>query len=61
MITFFDNDNMPYSLHYNDSNLLDITSYGNSLILDLFDTVAYICYKDFFTKRDEDINNIKKM
>ena len=61
MIEFFDNHNLPHSLHYNDSNLLDITSYDNSLILDMFDTIAYICYKDFYTKRDEDVNNKEKM
>lgn len=61
MIEFFDNENFPYSLHYNDSNLLDITSYNNSLVLDMFDTIAYICYKDFYTKRDEDVNNKEKL
>ena len=61
MIEFFDNENFPYSLHYNDSNLLDITSYDNSLVLDMFDTISYICYKDFYTKRDEDVNNKEKM
>lgn len=61
MIEFFDNHNLPHSLHYNDSNLLDITSYDNSLILDMFDTIVYICYKDFYTKRDEDVNNKEKM
>lgn len=51
----------PYVLHYNDENLLDINEYKNTLVLDFFDMVSYICYTDFFTKRDEDVNNKSKL
>ena len=51
----------PYTLHYSDGNLLDINEYNNNLILDFFDTIAYICYTDFFTPRDEDVNNQSKL
>jgi len=49
----------PCVLHYDDKNLLDINEYSNSTILDFFDMVAYICYTDFYTPRDEDVNNQK--
>lgn len=61
MDELFDEKNMPYNLHFNESNLLDITFYDNSVILDMFDTISYICYKDFYTKRDEDVNNKNKL
>jgi len=51
----------PCVLHYDDKNLLDINEYSNSTILDFFDMVAYICYTDFYTPRDEDVNNQKKL
>ena len=47
----------PFLLHYGDDNLLDINEYENTVVLDFFDTIAYICYTDFFTPRDEDVNN----
>ena len=56
----FKNKN-PYLLHYNDKNLLDINEYDNAIILDFFDLIAYICYTDFFTIRDEDVNNKKRL
>ena len=61
MDEFFNETNLPYKLHFNDSNLLDITFYDNSVVLDMFDTISYICYKDFYTKRDEDVNNKNKL
>lgn len=51
----------PFLLHYNDDNLLDINEYENTIILDFFDTISYICYTDFFTPRDEDANNKNKL
>ena len=56
----FKNKN-PYLLHYNDKNLLDINEYDNAIILDFFDLIAYICYTDFFTIRDEDVNNKERL
>lgn len=54
-------DKNPYILHYNDKNLLDINEYNNTMVLDFFDMVAYICYTDFYTPRDEDVNNQEKL
>lgn len=54
-------DENPYNLHYDDNNLLNIDEYDNTVILDFFDMVSYICYTDFYTKRDEDIKNINKL
>lgn len=54
------NDN-PFLLHYSDDNLLDINEYENTVILDFFDMIAHICYTDFFTPRDEDVNNKYKL
>lgn len=54
------NDN-PFLLHYSDDNLLDINEYENTVILDFFDMIAHICYTDFFTLRDEDVNNKYKL
>lgn len=51
----------PYDLHFTFNNLLNIKKYDNTLILDMFDTIAYICYTDFYTSRDEDVNNISKL
>ena len=51
----------PYLLHYNDRNLLDINEYTNTIILDFFDVISYICYTDFFTPRDEDANNKERL
>ena len=48
---------LPYSLHFNESNLIDITNYENTIILDLIDTFLSISYHDFTTKRDENVNN----
>lgn len=56
MINCF-NDENPYKKHYNDFNLLGINTYSNTVILDLFDTISYICYTDFYTKRQEDLDN----
>ena len=60
MIDCFNNEN-PYNKHYNDSNLLGINVYDNTLILDFFDTISYICYTDFYTKRQEDLDNTEKL
>ena len=54
-------DKNPYLLHYDDKNLLDINEYTNTVVLDFFDTISYICYTDFFTPRDEDVNNKQKL
>ena len=54
-------DESPYKKHYNDNNLLGINTYSNTVILDLFDTISYICYTDFYTKRQEDLDNKKKL
>lgn len=54
-------DDNPFLLHYGDDNLLGINEYRNTVILDFFDMIAYICYTDFFTPRDEDVNNIYKL
>lgn len=60
MIECFSNEN-PYKKHYNDSNLLGINTYSNTVVLDLFDTISYICYTDFYTKRQEDLDNKDKL
>lgn len=54
-------DKNPYLLHYDDKNLLDINEYTNTIVLDFFDMISYICYTDFFTPRDEDVNNKQKL
>lgn len=48
----------PYQDHFNEKNLLNIAAYSNSKILDLVDTFYSICYYDFYTKRNEDSNNV---
>lgn len=48
----------PYEDHFDDSNLIYITNYSNSVILDLIDTFFSICYHDFYTKRNEDSGKI---
>lgn len=60
MIECFNNEN-PCNKHYNDNNLLGINVYDNTVILDLFDAISYICYTDFYTKRQEDLDNSKKL
>lgn len=54
-------EKFPYQEHYNANNLLGIKNYGNSIVLDLFDALSYIVYTDFYTPRDEDTNNLKKL
>ena len=54
-------EKLPYQEHYNANNLLGIKNYGNSIVLDLFDALSYIVYTDFYTPRDEDTNNLKKL
>ena len=54
-------EEFPHKLHYNDKNLLGINEYSNDIILDFFDMVSYICYTDFYTPRDEDVNNLRKL
>lgn len=54
-------DKNPYLLHYDDKNLLDINEYTNTIVLDFFDMISYICYTDFFTPRYEDVNNKQKL
>ena len=48
----------PYEDHFNDSNLMYITNYDNSIILDLIDSFFSICYYDFYTERNEDSGKI---
>ena len=48
----------PYQDHFNEDNLLNITNYKNTIILDLIDTFYSICYYDFYTHRNEDSNNV---
>lgn len=48
----------PYQDHFNENNLLNITNYKNTIILDLIDTFYSICYYDFYTPRNEDSNNV---
>lgn len=55
------NEHYPYDLHFSSDNLLGIKKYENTLVLDMFDTISYICYTDFYTSRDEDVNNISKL
>ena len=47
----------PYQDHFS-NNLLNISYYENTIILDLIDTFYSICYYDFYTQRNEDSNNI---
>lgn len=61
MSSMFEKENLPYKLHFNASNLLDISFYDNTLILDMFDVISYICYKDFYTKRKEEVDNKNKL
>lgn len=60
MINLFEKNN-PYLMHYNDNNLLGINFYENTNILDFFDMVSYICYTDFYTNRQEDLENKQKL
>lgn len=60
MINLFEENN-PYLMHYNDNNLLGINVYENTKILDFFDMVSYICYTDFYTNRQEDLENKEKL
>ena len=50
----------PYKCHYSKNNALleNISDYSNYLIIDLFDTLASICYCDFYNKRNEDKFNV---
>lgn len=55
------NDN-PFNLHYSEDNLLEnIYCYENYKIIDFFDTLATICYCDFYSKRNEDKYNVIKI
>lgn len=51
----------PSELHFCSDNLIGIKSYTNSLILDLYDIFVSICYHDFYTKRDEYIDNSRRL
>lgn len=44
----------PYEDHFDESNLLNINDYDNTIVLDLIDTFFSICYYDFYTKRNEE-------
>lgn len=50
----------PYKLHYKSEydNLIDIDYYDNSVVLDMFDTLASICYCEFYNKRNEEVFRI---
>lgn len=62
MNKFFDKYNKnPHELHFNESNMLEIGSYNYDLILDVYDVFVSICYHDFFTSRDENIDNSSKL
>lgn len=63
MNKFYDIKNEhPYLFHFNETNMLNIGGiYDNSLILDLYDVLVSICYHDFFTPRDENVNNKTKL
>ncbi len=58
MINF---EKFPHILHYNKENLTDIDNYDNSIILDFFDVISYIVYTDFYTPRNEYVNNKSKL
>ena len=52
----------PHMFHFNETNMLNIGGiYNNSLILDLYDVLVSIYYHDFFTPRDENVNNKTKL
>lgn len=62
MNKFFDEyGKNPHELHFNAENMLRIGSYDNNLILDLYDIFVSICYHDFFTIRDENVDNSSKL
>lgn len=62
MNKFFDEYNKnPHELHFNKDNILEIGLYDNSLILDLYDIFVSVCYHDFFTPRDENVDNSNKL
>ena len=48
----------PFQNHFNDTNLNGISTYNNTIILDLIDTFFSICYYDFYTERNEDSGKI---
>ena len=62
MNKFFDKFNInPYELHFDEHNMLEIGSYNDNLILDIYDLFVSICYHDFFTPRDENVDNAYKL
>ena len=62
MNKFFDNyKKNPHELHFFEENMLEIGTYNNTLILDLYDVLVSICYHDFFTPRDENVDNSGKL
>ena len=62
MNKFFDEyKRNPHELHFNEENMLEIGVYNNTLILDLYDIFVSICYHDFFTPRDENVDNSSKL
>ncbi|MBQ9011399.1 MAG: hypothetical protein IJ093_02000, partial [Bacilli bacterium] len=62
MNKFFDKyKKNPHELHFNEENMLEIGVYNNNLILDLYDIFVSIFYHDFFTTRDEIVDNSRKL
>ena len=62
MNKFFDKyKKNPHELHFSEENMLEIGVYNNTLILDLYDIFVSICYHDFFTPRDENVDNSSKL
>lgn len=62
MNKFFDQFNKnPHELHFSEKNMLEIGSYSNDLVLDVYDLFVSICYHDFFTPRDENVDNGRKL
>ena len=62
MNKFFDKyKRNPHELHFNEENMLEIGMYNNTLVLDLYDIFVSICYHDFFTPRDENVDNSNKL
>lgn len=62
MNAFFDKYNKnPHEISFNEKNMMYIGKFKNHLILDLYDLLASICYHDFYTKRDENVNNKIKL
>ncbi len=49
----------PYELHFNEDNMDYIHHYDNSIVLDVIDTFYSVCYLDFYTKRNENNDNSK--